>query len=236
MTARVLLITGTDIGVGKTITTAALTAAITAGPAARPGRGQAAPSIAVDKPVQTGVRPGEPGDSDEVRRLAGISSATEGIRLRLPMAPVAAADHEAAILPTVDEHAARIRRLSLEHDHVLVEGTGGLLVELDRTRRTLADLAGLLGENAAVVVVCRSGLGALNHTTLTLEALQRRGLAIAGIVIGSWPRRPGDIELDNRRHLSSLGVPLLGAIPEGASWLPPGIFRGSATIWFSRLP
>jgi len=236
VTARVLLITGTDTGVGKTITTAALAAAITAAPTARPGHGQAAPSIAVDKPAQTGVHPGEPGDNDEIRRLAGISSVTEGIRLRLPMAPVAAADHEGATLPTVDQHATRIRRLSREHDLVLAEGAGGLLVELDRTRRTLADLAGLLGGDAAVVVVCRSGLGTLNHTTLTLEALQRRGLAIAGIVIGSWPRRPGDVELDNRRHLSSLGVPLLGAIPEGASRLPPAKFRVSATTWFSRLP
>lgn len=236
VTARVLLITGTDTGVGKTITTAALAAAVIAVSAARSGHGQAALSIAVDKPAQTGVRPSEPGDSDEVRRLAGISSVTEGIRLRLPMAPVAAADHEAAILPTVDQHAARIRRLSREHDLVLAEGAGGLLVELDRTRRTLADLAGLLGDDAAFVVVCRSGLGTLNHATLTLEALQRRGLAIAGIVIGSWPRRPGDIELDNRRHLSSLGMPLLGAIPEDASRLPPAVFRASAKTWFNRLP
>jgi dethiobiotin synthetase len=109
-------------------------------------------------------------------------------------------------------------------------------VELDRTRRTLADLVGILGDDAAVVVVCRSGLGTLNHTTLTLEALQRRGLAIAGIVIGPWPEHPGDIDIDNRRHLSSLGVPLLGAIPEGASRLPPATFRSSATTWFSRLP
>jgi dethiobiotin synthetase len=236
VTARILLITGTDTGVGKTVTTAALAAAITASPTARPGHGHAAPSIAVDKPAQTGVHPGQPGDSDEIRRLTGISSVTEGIRLRLPMAPVAAAGREAAVLPTMDQHAARIRRLSRKHDLVLVEGAGGILVELDHTRRTLADLASLLGDDAAVVIVCRSGLGTLNHTMLTLETLQRRGLVIAGIVIGSWSRRYGDIELDNRRHLSSLGVPLLGAIPEGASRLPPAVFRSTATTWFSRLP
>jgi len=230
--ARILLITGTDTDVGKTITTAALAAAITT----RPGQGRAALSVAADKPAQTGVRPGEPGDKDEIRRLAGISSVTEGTRLRLPMAPVAAADREAAALPTIDQHAARLRRLARKHDLVLAEGSGGLLVELDRARKTLADLAGLLGGNAAVIVVCRSGLGTLNHTTLTLEALQRRGLAIAGVVIGSWPQHPSAIELDNRRHLSSLSVPLLGAIPNGASQLLPAEFRSSATTWFSRLP
>ncbi|MCB8799113.1 dethiobiotin synthase, partial [Escherichia coli] len=79
----VLLITGTDTEVGKTISTAALAAVLS-------GVG----SVAVYKPVQTGVSGSEPGDAAEVARLSGIRDAVEGIRFRDPMAPVAAAERE----------------------------------------------------------------------------------------------------------------------------------------------
>jgi dethiobiotin synthetase len=231
MTAPILFITGTDTGVGKTVTTAGLAVAIQA---ARARRGRPSCSLAVDKPTQTGVSPQESGDVDETRRLSGVTTTSEGIRLRLPMAPVAAARREAATLPSIDDHITRIRELARTHDHVLVEGAGGILVQLDNGKQTLADLAARFID-AAVVVVCRSGLGTLNHTELTLEALARRGLSTAGIVIGSWPSHPDHIDLDNRSQLSSLDVPLVGVIPEGASRLAPTRFRAQAPAWFNHL-
>jgi dethiobiotin synthase len=225
MTIGPLFITGTDTDVGKTITTAALAAALAR---TEPGL------VAIDKPVQTGVLPDEPGDADVAGVLSGAST-TEGIRLRLPMAPVAAARHEDATLPGIDDHAARIRRLCETKRHVLVEGAGGLLVHLDGGRSTIADLAARF-DDGAVVVVCRSGLGTLNHTELTLEALSRRRLRVAGLVIGSWPARPDDIDHDNRRYLSALGVPFLGAVPERSSQLSPLTFRARASSWFDQLP
>ena len=160
------------------------------------------------------------------------------------MAPVAAAAREGASLPGRAEHTETIRRLAEGFDHVLVEGAGGLLVELE-PGICLADLAadvidgtktagaGDSRQTAGIVVVCRSGLGTLNHTLLTLEALQRRSLPVAGLVIGAWPQEPTDIELDNQRYLSDLPVPFLGRVPAGASALHPQEFRALASGWFS---
>ena len=223
---KVLIVTGTDTGVGKTVTTAAL-AAVLGG--RRPARAR---QVAVYKPTQTGVLPGEAGDIGVVTALTGVRSVSEGVRLPDPMAPVAAADRAGVALPGLDRHLARVRQSARGHDHVLVEGAGGVLVRLDRAGRTLADLAAALGPDAAVVVVCRSGLGALNHTELTLEALRRRQLRIAGLVIGSWPARPDGVDLSNRDYLAAMDVPLIGRIPEGAGLLGPGAFVDEAPGWF----
>lgn len=82
----ITLITGTDTGVGKTITTAALAV-------------RAAGTVAVVKPAQTGVGPDEPGDLDDVHRLTGLTKLHEGIRLRDPLAPTTAARREGLRCP-----------------------------------------------------------------------------------------------------------------------------------------
>jgi len=228
-----LFVTGTDTGVGKTITTAALAALLSRpGPdgTGTPGAG-GREGVAVYKPTQTGVLGGEPGDVDEVRRLAGVPEVFEGVRLKAPMAPPPAAALEGAALPSLAEHVARVKGLLRAHRHVLVEGAGGLLVELDGAGHTLADLAGAFPEQAGTVVVCRSGLGTLNHTQLTLEALGRRGLNVAGLVIGSWPEAPDEVELSNLKHLRGLPAPFLGAVPAGAPALPPAEFAAGAARW-----
>ncbi|MEV8143702.1 dethiobiotin synthase [Specibacter sp. NPDC078709] len=213
----IIFITGTDTDVGKTITTAALAASFAA----------AGATVAAYKPTQTGVSGAEPGDMDEARRLGGISTVAEGIRLSAPMAPVAAAERENRSLPSLTDHVNTISALAGSHDVVLVEGAGGLLVEMDQQAHTLADLAASVKDVAQVliVLVCRCGLGTLNHTQLTLEALAHRGLPATGLVIGSWPELPTDLELGNRSYLGSLPVPLLGALPAGAAALAPDVFQ-----------
>lgn len=218
--ARITFVTGTDTDVGKTLTTAALAAVLAAGGAA----------VAVYKPTQTGVAPDGAGDMAEVARLSGVRAVYEGIRLRDPMAPVAAAARESRQLPTLGHHLDRITELAASFDHVLVEGAGGLLVELDGDGNTLADLAAPAARSA-IVVVCRSGLGTLNHTLLTLEALERRGVPAAGLVVGSWPPAPSDIEEDNRGYFQQLETPFLGALPAGAARLDPHAFRRQAPGW-----
>jgi dethiobiotin synthetase len=151
-----MFITGTDTGVGKTVATAALAAALS-----RAGR-----SVAVYKPTQAGLEEGV-GDVDVVRRLSGVQSVHEGIRLPDPMAPVAAAARAGVALPPRTEHRQTIGSLSASHDVTLVEGAGGLLVALDGQGGTLADLAAsgdAFMANSAFVVVCRATLGTLNHT------------------------------------------------------------------------
>jgi dethiobiotin synthetase len=218
----VLMISGTDTGVGKTIVTAALAALARAD-----GR-----RVAVVKPVQTGVAPGEPGDLDDVRRLTGIEDLHELARFREPLAPATAALREGVEPPTVAEAAAAIGQL-LDRDLVLVEGAGGLLVHLDPQGGTLADLAGAL--NAPVLVVTRAGLGTLNHTALTCEALRARGLRCEGIVIGAWPADPDLAAQCNLEDLPRYtGEPLRGRLPENAGRLDPDAFVAAAERGLSR--
>jgi dethiobiotin synthetase len=217
----VVLVTGTDTGVGKTITTAALAAVLN-------GTGR---SVAVYKPCQSGAADGD-SDAAEIVRLAGVT-AEAGVVLQEPLAPVAAAAIDGTPLPSLAAHALRIRELAGAHDHVLVEGAGGLLVELDSGGGTLADLGSLLA--AAFVVVARPGLGTLNHTALTLEALSARGLDVLGVVLGSWPARPDAVHHSNRQVLGTLRVPLLGALPGQASQLSPADFRAGAPAWLNGL-
>ncbi|MEU1011346.1 dethiobiotin synthase [Streptomyces sp. NPDC005890] len=218
----VLVITGTGTEVGKTVTTAAVAAAALAA-----GR-----SVAVLKAAQTGVRPDERGDADEVARLAGAVTAGELARFPEPLAPGTAARRAGMAPVHPHEVAERAAKLATEHDLVLVEGAGGLLVRFDAAGGTLADVARLL--NAPVLVVAQAGLGTLNVTELTARELRRRELEFAGVVIGSWPDAP---DLATRCNVADLpevaGAPLLGALPAGAGTLPPAQFRTAAPGWLA---
>jgi dethiobiotin synthetase len=220
---RVLVVTGTDTDVGKTVVTAAL-AALARARGAR---------VAVVKPVQTGVRGGEPGDLDEVKRLSGVDDVYEWARFSDPLAPATAARRAGVTPPTVTGFAERIHGLA-DRDLVLVEGAGGLLVCFDEAGATIADLASLLG--APAIVVTRAGLGTLNHTALTCEALDARGVRCLGVIIGAWPARP---DLAARCNLDDLvryaGVPLLGRLPEGAGRLTADRFAKLATAALAQI-
>ncbi|MEJ1198596.1 MULTISPECIES: dethiobiotin synthase [unclassified Streptomyces] len=218
----VLVITGTGTEIGKTVVTAAVAAAALAG-----GR-----SVAVLKAAQTGVRPDEPGDAQEVARLAGAVTAAEVARYPEPLAPGTAARRAGRAPVHPQEVAEAADKLATEHDLVLVEGAGGLLVRFDPAGGTLADVAGLLG--APVLLVASAGLGTLNTTELTARELRSRGLELPGVVIGSWPGAP---DLASRCNLADLpvvaGAPLLGALPAGAGALPPAVFRSTAPHWLA---
>ncbi|MFD3544510.1 dethiobiotin synthase [Streptomyces sp. NPDC058655] len=219
----VLVVSGTGTEIGKTVVTSAIAAAAVAA-----GR-----SVAVLKPAQTGVGPDEPGDAAEAVRLAGPTvTALELARYPEPLAPGTAARRSGLATLSPADVAEAARRLSLDHDLVLVEGAGGLLVRFDEAGHTLADAARLLG--APTLIVAPAGLGTLNSTALTAEALRARGLTGLGVVVGSWPAAP---DLASRCNLADLpevsGLPLLGAVPEGAGALPPPAFRTAAPAWLS---
>ena len=218
----ILIITGTGTEVGKTIATAAVAATALAA-----GR-----TVAVLKPAQTGVRPDERGDADEVARLAGDVRTLELARYPDPLAPATAARR--ASLPPVRpaEVAEAAAKLAAEYDLVLVEGAGGLLVRFDDEGGTLADAAELL--DAPVLLVASAGLGTLNTTELTARELSRRDVHLTGIVIGNWPDSP---DLASRCNLADLptvaGAPLSGALPAGVGVLPPVNFRMVAASWLA---
>ncbi|MBP2703419.1 ATP-dependent dethiobiotin synthetase BioD [Microbispora sp. RL4-1S] len=215
----ILVVTGTDTGVGKTVVTAALAAL------ARE-RGAA---VAVVKPAQTGAAEGEPGDLDEVIRLSGVTTTFELARYPDPLSPAAAARVSGLPPLSTEALAARVEELAESHRLVLVEGAGGLLVRYDEEGATIAGLARRL--RAPVLVVVRAGLGTLNHTALTLEAMAGRGVDLAGVVIGSWPADPGVAECSNVADLETLAArPLSGALPEGAGGLDRAAFARAARI------
>lgn len=208
-----MVVTGTGTGVGKTVVTAAVAAL---------ARDRGA-SCTVVKPAQTGVGDDEPGDLDEVRRLAGVEDTVELARYPDPLSPAAAARRSGRRPLDLAAVVSAVLERDRTHDLVLVEGAGGLLVRFDDDGVTLADVARVL--RAPVVVVAEAGLGTLNATALTLEALAGRGIELAGVVIGSWPAEPDLAARCNVRDLETLAArPLLGTLPQGAGALDRSAF------------
>lgn len=217
----VLVVTGTSTDVGKTVVTAALAA--TAQAAAR--------SVAVCKPAQTGVAPGEPGDLAEVTRLSGVTAVRELARYPEPLAPDTAARRSGMPLLHCADVVAAVRALDAGHDLVLVEGAGGLLVRMGEAGFTLVDVARAL--DAPVVVVAAAGLGTLNHTELTIRAITGAGLSCAGTIIGSWPDHPGLAERCNLVDLPVVtGSGVVGSVPAGSGSLDAETFSAAAPDWF----
>ncbi|MCB5182713.1 dethiobiotin synthase [Streptomyces antimicrobicus] len=219
----VVVVSGTGTEIGKTVVTSAVAAAAVAA-----GR-----TVAVLKPAQTGVGPDEPGDAAEVVRLAGPAvTPVELARYPEPLAPDTAARRSGRPTVSPAEIATAAQKLAAEHDLVLVEGAGGLLVRFDESGHTLADAAAALG--APVLIVVPAGLGTLNSAALTAEALRARGLAPLGVVVGSWPTDP---DLACRCNLADLpsvsAAPLLGAVPQGSGRLDPEAFRAAAPGWLA---
>ena len=163
---RGFFVTGTDTDVGKTVVSAWLLAHLDA---------------CYWKPVQAGTVPET--DTQTVRRLAEVPEdriLPEAYVLKEPMAP-----HEAARREGISIDMAKL--VAPQDDRLLiVEGAGGLLVPLNEQDYVIDLIEDL---NLPVILVARSTLGTINHTLLSLEALRRRGLVVAGVVING-PESP----------------------------------------------
>lgn len=213
----IYLVTGTGTDVGKTVATAALACVL--------------PRPRVLKPAQTGEPEGR-GDANTITRLTGLTDVHELARYPEPLAPLTAARRASMPPLGLSDAARRIHELHSDGTSVLVEGAGGLLVELGAdagTPWTLADLAAEL--HAPVIVVTTTGLGSLNHAALTLEALERRGLRCAGLVGGSVPAESDLATRLNLEEFRRWPVPWLGAIPAGVGALGAAKFRRGAAQW-----
>ena len=206
----VLFVTGTDTGIGKTLVTTALAAALVA-------RGR---RVGVVKPVETGCRWEDDGlvpeDALTLAAAAHDPAPLESVcpyRLPDPLAPALAAER-AGVTIDVEGLATHLRRRATTVDVLLVEGAGGLLVPLTR-HESFADLALRLG--AQVLVVVGSRLGAINHALLTFEALARRSIALAGYVVNRLgPSNDLAVETNDELLRSLTAVPCLGTLP----WTP----------------
>ncbi|MBX0323296.1 dethiobiotin synthase [Halomicroarcula sp. F13] len=169
--SRGLFVVGTGTGVGKTVVTAGLTGWLRA-------RGRDAVAV---KPCQTGYPPDD--DAAFVADACGTDAAATCLRRLEPaLAPEVAADVADADL-SYDEIRSGVRAAVAAHDVGVVEGIGGLRVPLADGEEVL-DLVADLGLPA--LVVARSGLGTLNHTGLTVDALRANGVPVHGIVLNEY--------------------------------------------------
>ena len=171
-----IFITGTDTGVGKTYVGTTLAKALK-----RQGV-----DVGVMKPVETGCRKrqGElyPADAARLIKAAGVKDRLENVcpyRFSRPLAPSVAAGMEGKRVDP-EKIINSFRALLKKHDFMIVEGAGGIMVPL-AGQYTYLDLAHELG--LPVMIVARPGLGTINHTLLTIAALHRRKLRMAGVVL-----------------------------------------------------
>lgn len=202
-----VVVTGTDTGVGKTTVSCALL------------RGLRARGVHLHpwKPVETGCGGGDPVTATDAWRLARAAGREDRVddvgplRLRLPASPRRAARAEGAAV-SLDTLRGHAQRLVAQGNRLLVEGAGGLLVPLD-DRATFADLIAALGLPA--LVVARDALGTINHTLLTVEALQRREIPLVGVALNAAGHDARDLE--NAEELRALlsGVRVFGPLPWG---------------------
>lgn len=197
-----IFVTGTDTGVGKTVVAAALM-----------HRYRGAGPLRYWKPIQTGIEIDD--DTATVRRLGACSQDeifNQGVRLPKPVSP-----HLAAQWVGQRIDLANLRGLVGSDDDGItwiVEGAGGLLVPINESQ-TMADWIAYLA--LPVLVVARSGLGTINHTLLTLEALRARWLRVAGVMM------IGEPNAENRAAIEQYGhVPVVAEMPF-LTTLDPGL-------------
>ena len=180
-----LIVAGTDTDVGKTVVSALLVQGL----AAR-----------YWKPVQSGLADGS--DSQWVQERLNLPPGrilNESYRLQAPVSPHWAAEQEQLLIDP--------QRLSLPagDEPLVLETAGGVMTPL---RRDWLQIEQIGRWGLPLVLVARSGLGTLNHTLLTLEALRHRSIPVLGLVLN------GPLHPDNPRTLAELGgVPVLAQLP-----------------------
>lgn len=180
-----LVVTGTDTGIGKTVFAAALAGALGA---------------AYWKPIQCGLDDG--GDSARVAALAGLPPARihpEAYRLAMPASPHRAAEAEGIEISLAGLDLPQVA------DPLVIEGAGGLMVPVNR--QTLA-IDVFAAWRLPVVLVARTALGTINHSLLSIEALNGRNIPILGIAF------VGDEVADTERTIAEMGnARRLGRLP-----------------------
>lgn len=177
-----LIVTGTDTDIGKTVFAAALARALDA---------------TYWKPIQSGIADGS--DTERVRALGVTRTLPEIWRLTRPLSP-----HRAAELDGVAIDPDRLILPDVAGP-LVIEGAGGVLVPISRTL-LFADL--FARWQAPVVLVARTGLGTINHSLLSIEALRTRHIPILGVAF------VGEPDADNEATVAAIGrVRLLGRLP-----------------------
>ena len=193
---RGLFVTGTGTGVGKTVLSAALLAAMSA----------AGVRVRAYKPVVTGLdEPSECGWPPDHQLLAGVAGMTPEEVAPLRYGPAVSPHLAAALAGSKIDPAdllARAREAASGESTLIVEGVGGLLVPLT-DEFTMRDFAVTL--NLPVVIAASPGLGTINHTLLSIESARAADLNVRAVVLTPWPDAPTEMECSNRDTIARLG-------------------------------
>jgi dethiobiotin synthetase len=252
---RGLFVTGTDTGVGKTILSAVLLAAMTA----------AGEPVCAFKPAVTGLGDADeiaargvwPADHELLAAMAGMSpERVAPLRYAPAVSPHLAArlageridvsellahargdsggvHDDVATADDGDEHDAALEADDGDrHDTALVaEGVGGLLVPL-REDYSVCDLAVALG--LPVLIAARPGLGTINHTLLTLHVARGAGLDVRAVVLTPWPERPSALETSNRETIAQIGEVEVATLSHVESPAREDLAHAGATLAWRR--
>lgn len=206
--AKGIFVVGTDTGVGKTVVSAGLALALR----------ERGIRVGVMKPVATGCT----GISSRLISQDAVflfeaaenefAPLTNPVRFRNPVAPSVAEVYE-QLKVDVRSIIAAFKKLSEYYDYVIVEGIGGLMVPIQK-RYYVANL--VRDFKLPILIVSSIGLGAINHTLLTVDSAVIRGLAIKGIIFNRSPLVNFSLaELTNPKVIHELtGLPILGSLPE----------------------
>ena len=225
---RGLFVTATGTGVGKTVLSAALLAAMAA----------AGERVRAYKPVVTGLDDEEeiaargvwPADHELLAAVAGMAP---GEVSPLRFGP-AVSPHLAAELAGVRIDPAQLLAAALagEPDRTLiVEGVGGLLVPLAEDY-TVCDLAVALG--LPLLIAARPGLGTINHTLLTVRVARAAGLDVLAVVLTPWPAEPSPMERSNRETIARLGEVPVETLSRVASPAAADLARAGSDLSWRR--
>ena len=208
---RGVFVTGTDTGVGKTHVACALAMALV----------DRSVHVGVMKPVETGVPDGAEAGED-VRALMAAAGVTDGVervcpyRYEMPASPLAAGRVAGQEVETGVILAA-YHQLAAGYEFMVVEGAGGWRVPV-APGVDMGDVA--LSLALPVVVVARRGLGTVNHTRLTVDAVRQTGLTVAAIVLNG----PQGTDDPTVAHNAELLAELTGCVVDAG--LPWGVERG----------
>jgi dethiobiotin synthetase len=223
---RGCFVTGTGTEVGKTVVAAAVAATLRS-------RGE---RVAAFKPVVTGlddpIDADWPADHELLAAAAGMPDPEVVAPLRF--GPAVSPHLAAELAGTTIRPAAllaAVRRARAGADVLVVEGVGGPLVPL-AAAYTVRDLAVDLG--LPVIAAAAPGLGTINHTLLTLEALRHAGLHVVGVVMTPWPPEPARLERSNRETVARMGDVEVAVLPTLARAEPALLAAAGAALPLER--
>ncbi|HEV3033769.1 MAG TPA: dethiobiotin synthase [Solirubrobacteraceae bacterium] len=217
---RGLFVTATDTGVGKTVLSAALLAAMAA--AGEHVRAFKPVVTGLDDPQEVAARGEWPADHELLAASAGMPpEQVSPLRYGPAVSPHLAAqlggeplDPERLLAAAIGGGGAVAGEPRETRETLIVEGVGGLLVPL-REDYSVCDLAVALG--LPVLIAARPGLGTINHTLLTLQAAHSAGLDVRAVVLTPWPDEPTVLERSNRDTIAEIGEVEVQTLPHVSS-------------------